>query len=263
MRRKPAQRIVIVLAIGLGLILIGRGALQSVVGVIGLVTNPVARTFRISGSGSGNFFSFIAQVKDLNTKNADLERQVSELKLQLSQDNELRVQDDALRKQLGFASDPAQKLLPAEIVAYQPDNFRAFLTINRGKRDGLRDGQAVISEGTLVGKLTEVTDTTAKVFLVIDPDFRIAALDQVTRASGTVHGQIGSGLVMEKIPQDQVVKVGDTVITSGLGGELPKGLVLGQIESLASQDNDIFQTAQVSTPLHFSQLELVFVVTSS
>ncbi len=203
----------------------------------------------------------MGDVKDLNSHNEQLEHEVAQLKLQLAQDNELRVQNDALRKQLNFSSTPASQLTPAEVIAYQPDNFREYITLNRGSKDGLKNGQAVVSEGTLVGKLVNVTANTAQVFLVVDPDFRIAGLDQTTRTTGTIHGQIGRGLVMEKIPQDQLVNVGDTVITSGLGGELPKGLILGQIESLNHQNNEIFQTAQISSSVKFNQLELVFVVT--
>src|SRR4051794_4866451 len=126
MRNKGAQRVLIVLVVGASLVLFGRSILQSATGTFGAVVNPVARVFRVSGSSSGNFFRFLGQVSQLNDRNTKLERQVAALKLQLSQDNELRVQNEALRKQLNFGSIAAAQLLPAEVIAYQPDNFREY-----------------------------------------------------------------------------------------------------------------------------------------
>lgn len=96
--------------------------------------------------------------------------------------------------------------------------------------------------------------------MLTDPTFRVNGLDQETRASGTVHGQIGTGLVMDKIAQSDSVKPGDTIITSGLGGDLPRGLILGQVESVQTSDNAVFQSAQLTSDLKFNKLELVFVV---
>ena len=66
--------------------------------------------------------------------------------------------------------------------------------------------------------------------------------------------------VMDKIAQSDSIHPGDMVITSGLGGELPKGLVIGRVESVSTRDNAVFQTAQIASDLHFNKLELVFVV---
>lgn len=262
MRKRPSSRIIIIVAVGFGLVALGRlGALRPITKGLAFIGSPVMRIMSVGGSGTGNFFSFFGQIKDLNQRNIQLEKQVSELKLQLIQDADLRQQNAALKKQLGFTETVKQQLVPAEIIAFQPDNFRSYLTINRGKHDGLVNGMAVISEGALVGKLADVGDSTSKVFLLTDPDFRVAVLDQNSRATGLVHGVLGNGLQLEDVPQDQQIKPGDTLITSGLGGDLPKGLIVGQIESTSHQDNAIFQSAQVISNIKVNRLELVFVVT--
>jgi rod shape-determining protein MreC len=228
--------------------------------VLGYALSPVGRVFSSTGSGVGGFFHTAGQVSSLAEDNARLSRQVAELRQRLSDDAELRVQNDVLRRQLNFGSTRADQLVPAQVVAYQPDNFRQYLTINRGSSDGLKEGMAVVSEGFLVGKIAEVGPKTAKVFLVIDPTFRVNGLSQETRATGTVHGQIGSGLTMEKIAQSDTIHPGDTIITSGLGGDLPRGLMIGHVESVSSSDNAVFQSAQVASDLKFAKLEIVFVV---
>lgn len=262
MRRSGEKRVLALVLIGV--LIVGgtaAGYLGGIEGVIGRVVAPVGQVFKGAGSGTASFFRFLGNVKDLTVQNAQLQNQVNDLKAQISTDREIQVQDDALRKELNFTQGSTAQLLPATIVAYQPDNFRAFITINRGTADGVKTGMAVVSDGALVGTISDVSATTAKVFLLIDPDFKVNGLDQTnaSRANGTVQGQIGKGLTMTKIPQDQTVNPGDTVITSGLGGTVPKGLILGTVQSVQHSDNDVFQTAELSSPVQFNHLELVFV----
>lgn len=221
---------------------------------------PIGRGFVAVGSGVGNFFHTASDIHNLTSQNAKLEHEVATLRQKLSEDAELRVQNDTLRRQLGFNQSIAGRLIPAAVVAYQPDNFRQYLTLGRGSNAGIKEGMAVVTEGALVGRVSEVSAATSKVALVSDPNFRINGLDQETRASGTVHGQIGAGLVMDKIAQSDIVKTGDTVITSGLGGELPKGIIIGQVQAINVNNNDVFQTALVAPAAKLAHLELVFVV---
>ncbi len=261
MRRRGQRLVITVLASCLILIWANRlGLLSPVKAVGGALFAPIGRLFSGAGSGVGTFFGNIANIRTLDDENARLSHEVADLRRRLSEDGELRLQNDALRKQLNFTGDKNQQLIPAQVVAYQPDNYRQFLVINRGSADGLKEGMAVVSEGFLVGKITEVNLKSAKVFLLIDPTFRVNGIDQETRASGTVRGQIGTGLVMDKIAQNETIKSGDTVITSGLGGDVPRGLVIGRVESVLARDNAVFQSATIASDLHFNKLELVFAV---
>jgi rod shape-determining protein MreC len=262
MRKRPANRIVMVAVAGLGLVLLGRvGLLRPANNALGVVGAPVMQVFSSAGTKTGNFFKFLSQIKDLNRRNIELTREVNDLRLQLAADAEMRVQAAALKQQLGFSAGAADsETVPAQILAYQPDNFRAFITINRGRSNGLADGMAVTSQGVLIGRLVNTLNRTAQVFLLSDPDFRVAVVDQQSRATGTVHGQIGGGLVLVNVPQDQPIKPGETLVTSGLGGDFPKGLIVGKIETVSRRDNAIFQSAQVVPFIKIEQLELVFVM---
>lgn len=263
MKKKRANKVLLLVASGALLVWAGgKGLLDPLRGAINFVITPVGSVFSSAGSGTGNFLRTFIQVRDLSEKNAKLEKEVAELQQRLSEDAELRHQNETLKRQLGFGEAASRQLIPAEVVAYQPDNFRQFVTINRGTNSGVKEGMAVISEGALVGKITEVDKSTAKVFLVTDPNFKVGGLSQDSRATGTIKGQLGSGLIMDKIAQSEVVKPGDTILTSGLGGDLPKGIIIGQVESVNQSDNAVFQTAQVASPLRFSKLEVVFVVVS-
>lgn len=264
MRNRASRQIgglvaVVVLVIALGAV--GRvGWLRS---VFGYVTTPISHDLRGVSSGIGSTFTTVTQARHLAADNAHLEAQMASLRQQISNDAEIRQENAALKRQLQFNQAPSAKLIPAEVIAYEPDNFRQFLTIGRGHNDGIATGMAVEADGVLVGQIQSTSATTAEVFLVTDPDFRINGLDQTTRATGTVQGQLGNGLAMTKIAQSDQVSPGDTIITSGLGGAITKGIIIGRIGSVDQSDNQVFQTAQISSDLKISKLELVFVVASA
>ncbi|HSX41205.1 MAG TPA: rod shape-determining protein MreC [Candidatus Saccharimonadales bacterium] len=251
--------------LGLGLLLIianSLGWLAPVRNAIGAIGKPITTATIRAGGGFDNFFSLFTPISKLTAENQKLKAQVAALQQKISSDTELKAQNEALRRQLGAGTINPQQLAAAEVVGYQPDNFRQFITIAKGSNDGIQVGMAVVTSGTLVGTVQEVGPQTAKVFLVIDPSFRVAAIDQdqPDRPTGTIHGQIGSGLIFDKIAQNQTIKPSDTVITSGLGSGIPKGIIIGKVQTVDKRENGVFQSAQVSTDVPFSKLEIVYVV---
>lgn len=263
MHRSKKRAIIIATSAALALVIFGRiGALRPVTTVLDYATSPVRSLFRGLGSGISGLGSNVSEIRKLQADNARLQGKVSDLQQLVSQDSEIRHQNDILRSQLQIGGATAGHLVAADVIGYQPDNFRQFLTISRGSNDGLKTGMAVVSGGELVGTISDVAKTTSRVFLVTDPSFKTNGLDQTSRATGTVQGQLGTGLAMSMIAQGDTVTPGDTVITSGLGGDLPKGIIIGQIQSIDQRDNQVFQTAQLTTSIKVTKLELVFVVVS-
>lgn len=264
MRRTRNRKVIITITIAMGLIVIGRiGGLKPVTVTLDYLSAPVRGGLRAVGSHLGGLGSDIADIRHLQAQNATLQQQVADLRQQVAADTEIKQQNAILRSQLQIGGVANSHLIAADVIGYQPDNFRQFLTISRGSNDGLRTGMAVVANGELVGTLSDVSKTTAKVFLVTDPNFKTNGIDQTSRANGTVQGQLGSGLEMTKIAQGDVVTPGDTIVTSGLGGDLPKGIIIGQIQSVDQRDNQVFQTAQLNTQINVAKLELVFVVAGS
>jgi rod shape-determining protein MreC len=238
------------------------GMLTPVKTVAGYLAKPFAGGFSGVGGGLAGFWDVLTSAGHLAKENQQLRSQVAALRQQVSQDAELRSQNDELRKQLGVGAVRPESLIAAEVIGYQPDNFRQFISIGRGSSDGIKAGMAVVSQGALVGTVQDVTPTTAKIFLLIDPNFRVTALDQSApnRPTGTIHGQIGNGLVMDKIAQTETIQPGDTIVTSGTGSEIPKGLIVGRVQTVDKKDNGVFQTAQVTSDITFNRLEVVYVV---
>ena len=259
---RGSRRIIATVAVGAMLVSVGllgwRGRLRwacdpSVV--------SLARGWGGAGAATGEALGNVGHIRDLARNNTNLARENAALRQRLAADAETRRDNELLRRQLGLDVAAAPKQVAAEVVAFEPASYRQFITINKGSKAGLKAGQAALSEGVLAGVLTDVQPDTAKIRLVTDPEFKLTAKDQDTGALGIVQGQLGSGLTMDKIGQTETVHPGDTVTTSGLGGQVPSGLLIGQIQSVAAQGNAVFQSARLATELKPSSLRFVFVVT--
>jgi rod shape-determining protein MreC len=118
----------------------------------------------------------------------------------------------------------------------------------------------IVSQGIIIGKVEETYANMAKVVLLTDSESVINVRDLETEAKGVVRGKFGLGLVLEMVSQDDTLNAGDSVITSGLGGDLPKGLLVGKIQEPQSSLDRIFQEAIVAAPVKYSNLDVVFVI---
>lgn len=227
--------------------------------VLDTLTQPIARATSGVGRWAGNSIATIGSLGRLSQDNADLQRRISEKDSELVRLRELEKENDLLRAQLNFSEEQKLDLVGARVVAYSPDNVRRNITLDVGRSDGVEPGMAVVSSGAIIGKIEQVHDETSEVFLVSDPEFRVLSITQGGRARGIIRGQLGSGLRMEQIAQNEVITTGEYVVSAG-SDRVPKGLPIGIVESIDRSDNEIFQAANVKPIVDTRRLEIVFVV---
>jgi len=227
--------------------------------VLEAATSPIIKTTSGTFRSIGESLQTLGSLSSLAKQNRQLEQDLIGQKAETSRLREVEIENGLLREQLSFQKDQARSLIGTQVIGYGRDNVRRTLVLDRGTRDGVAVGQAVVSSGIFVGRVDRVSDQTAMVFLVSDPDFRVQAISQSGRARGIVRGQLGSGLRFEQIAQSETVSPNEDVITAG-SDKIPKGILIGKIESIAKSDNEVFQAAQVRSPLNVSRLEIVFVV---
>lgn len=211
----------------------------------------------------------VQNLATLRSENEELRRQLEELSLVRVQLAETENENRRLRELLNFKRDnPNFTLLVAQVVAQEepatvigvdPSNLVQAVRIDQGRSDGIQRGMPVVNARGLVGRITDVGENWAVVSLIIDESSAVTALDQQSRASGVVEGT-GTGLVMRFIEHDQSVEVGDVVLTSGLGEEFPKGLVIGTVQEVHQREVDPYQEAVIEPPIDFNSLEYLFVV---
>lgn len=209
-------------------------------------------------SGALDWF---ASKRALQQENEALRRENAELRAQLVLLHEARIENESLRQQLAFKSAvPNYQLLAAEVVGRDPGNYFRYLVIDRGAEDGIRRGMPVLTEAGLVGRIDRVSRNAAQVMLITDPSSSVSALIQRSRATGVVQGDLESQLVMRYLSPNETVLPGDVVLTSGLGGNFPKRLLIGQVVEVHRDDVQMFQEAIVAPAVDLRSLESVMVL---
>ena len=197
----------------------------------------------------------------IRNENQQLLQEIAELKDRLNRSLEDSVQYNRLRGQLLFAQRQPDRKVFAEIIGESLDNIHQMRLINRGSKHGLkRNFSAILREG-LVGRVQSVTPFQSNLQLITDFRSRVPALIQRNRIRGLIYGT-QTGLEMRQINRRAKVKKGDRVITSGLGGLYPKGILIGTIVEVMVQPHELFQTASIETAVDLSRMEEVFIIIS-
>lgn len=170
----------------------------------------------------------------------------------------------ALRAQLGVSAPRSRTLVDAAVIAFDPLSFTHYATINRGARDGVRAHMPVIMPGDVVfGKITAVHETTAEVMLITDGNNKASGMTASGSASGVLGGAKGGTLLLDLIEKSAAIALGDLIVTSGLDGVYPKGLIIGQVAKIISQEEGIFQQAHLSAAYTETLPQTVFVITGN
>jgi len=206
-------------------------------------------------------------IRELHRRNEELQGLADSLMIENVRLKEIESENETLRRLLGFTqANPTHSYKAAEVkgrvIGRDPSNFLSYLIIDSGSQQGIEKGMPVVTERGLVGRITDVGSNWAKVMLIIDPSSSVNALIQTSRATGVVEGQVGESLLMKYIPQGETVNVNDIVLTSGLGGNFPQKLIIGQITAVHQRDIEMFQQADIRPTVDFNNLEVVLVITN-
>jgi rod shape-determining protein MreC len=199
----------------------------------------------------------------LRQRNAELEAEVSRLQSQVIELQQRLTETSILSALVEFArANPDYRYQAAAVIGYDTSPFLKYVIINQGSDQGLRRGMPVVTQQGLVGRVAAVTSTAARVQLITDPSSTVNVRLDPSGAQAVLNGQITGDVILDMIPQDTNVQVGDLVLTSGLGGGYPPNLLVGQVTGIRSRDQDLFQRATVQTVVDFNQLEIVLVITN-
>lgn len=248
----------------LAVILHEAGQLQPIEELLQYIIGPVQRSFASLTGGTGDFFGAFTEARALRDENRQLQSEISRLATDNIRLKELESENATLRELLKFArSNPTYVTLPADVIGRDPSPYFGTLIINAGSENGLRPGMPVISVGSsLVGRVLQTSPRTAKVQLLGDVSSAVNAVIQNSRATGLVRGQPDGSLVLDLIPQEEKVKKDEIVLTSGLGGDLPRALVIGTVLDVTKRDIDLFQSALLRPAVDLNRLEVVLVITN-
>ncbi len=230
-------------------------------GVFHTVFSPVEKVFSGVAFGFRDMREFISSIGNLKRENERL----SEENVRLLAENAglafLRDENETIRKTVGLDIRKRFDMLSAEVIAAGGEGGHGFVVIDRGSMQGVVTGMsAVVGEGVLVGVVDEVYPASARVAFVTNSE---SALGGVTVGSGTkgiVRGDRGLGISYSMVLQADPLSQGDRVVTSGAGGTVPSGLLIGSVSSIRDSGDRLFREASILSPADFGKLRCLYLI---
>ncbi|MCX7918084.1 MAG: rod shape-determining protein MreC [bacterium] len=191
---------------------------------------------------------YLARLKQLDRELNYIKKENAILRQQIRWYMSERQELNRLRKLLALKETLPYQTVAAEVIATSPSNYYFTITIDKGSQHGLKRNMVVLAADGVLGRILQVASNASKVLLISDQRSAVGAMIERTRARGIIDG-IGKGQCKLTLEQTDIdVKLGDTVVTSGLGGVFPKDLVLGTITQIDRHPRSGWITAIFVTP---------------
>jgi rod shape-determining protein MreC len=223
----------------------------------------VARPFRDGWGWMSDLLDAKSENEKLREENKDLRTALIELQ---TENREAIVQGEigAYIEGQNFPSD--YDPLVARVIGRPPSPYQQEITVSAGSDDGIAVNAPVVTEEGLVGLVTDVTGSSARITLLTDQSSAVSAVVLESGAAGVVkHGASSSSLILDRVEKEAMVNEGNTVITAGWTTErfeslYPRGIPIGTVESVGQQDVDLFKRIQIAPLVDFDSLSLVIVL---
>ncbi len=255
-----------VLAIIIVVIILAGSFLSPVGAFFRSLANPVAAfayriTERLNPRSDSNISEndFERTLNELREENARLSAENARL-------NNLEDENRRLRNYFDFAQTQTKSLQLAQIIARgRPEDSwrnRDVITLNQGANQGIAVGMPIISsQGVLVGKITAVKSNVAEACLLYSSDCRLsAAISGQGSTIGVAHGDLGISVIVEFIPQDKEISEKQMIVSSGLEGNMPSGLLIGTVSRVVSEANKLWKSAVIDPAANFDDLRFVAIL---
>jgi len=213
----------------------------------------VTRPLRAVGSWTSGLGVSRSEVALLRRQNAELRTRNAELE-------EARQENERLRALVKFVEARNLKSVGARVIGRPSNSWEGIITIDRGTAEGVERGMPVIGDAGLLGQIVETTRHTARVRLITDQRSGVAALVQRSRVEGIVRGSIDRELTLDFVSREASVRAGDVVLTSGMGGVYPKGILIGEVTKVRRQPNTLSPVISIQPSAQLGELEEVIVL---
>ncbi len=235
----------------------GTGFLDSVAGfILSPFQNFFTQTIQSVSDSINHHFLLVDVARENDQLKLEIQRLISE-KNQLI---ERLASQKRLAKLMAYEDDWDKKIVVASVIGRDATQWSKVVVINKGTQNGIRDHLAVVTDAGVIGQVIHAGVNTSKVLLIIDGRSAVDALFQDNRVSGVVVGMGEDECKLKFVPNTADVKVGDTMLSSGLGGIFPKGLVIGKVSQVSRKKQGLFQEITLTPSSDFSRLEEVLVL---
>jgi rod shape-determining protein MreC len=197
---------------------------------------------------------------NVRRENLRLREEIRGLNARVMEQNEALQANQRLTRLLNMKNSIKAPTLAASVVGEDISSWFRTMVIDQGSSNGIREGMTVYAADGVVGQIVKVAPSTSRILILTDHASGIAAVIQRSRARGVVKGKEEGLCSMEFTTREEDVKVGDMVVTSGIGGMFMKGLPIGEVTMVKRGEYGIFQTISIRPSVNIAHLEEVLVV---
>ncbi|KKR49188.1 MAG: Cell shape-determining protein MreC [Candidatus Magasanikbacteria bacterium GW2011_GWC2_40_17] len=208
-----------------------------------------------------NYFARWVSYRNLFEENKKCLEKISSLSIKQGELAQIQDENKILRSSLNFLKKE-NNFVMANVIGKAPDPINNVLLIDKGLKDGLKEGLGVLAEeGILIGKIIKVEEKNSQIRIITDNESKIAvSILNPDQASGIMSGEHNLRLLLTMIPLTENIKPGDKVVTSNLDSGIKKGMLIGQIESVQKELYQPFQSAIVKPAVDLNKLNIIYVL---
>lgn len=229
---------------------------------VAAIITPVERAAHFSGHGFRSGWANYVSLRGVRQQNADLQKQIAQLRLERAALAENALEGQRLAALVAFKQHYISTTVVAQVVGTSGSDQSRLLTLDKGAKDGLKAGMAVITPDGVVGKLRDVFPGTSQLLLLSDPTSGAGVMLESTRIRAIVRGGSTGAVMITNLTQDDRIKAGEHVLTSGGDQVYPRGLPVGTITSVKPDpEHQPYTTIEVRPAANLNRLEEVLVIT--
>ena len=211
-------------------------------------------------SSISNIWNDYVALVDLRKEYGELQDKVAVLEQDKAKLLELDEENKRLKKLLNAADQGALPVLEARVIAYDASNWVQAVTVNRGSADGIASGMPVMTAEGVIGQVIAAGYSSAKVLLITDHSSGVDALLENSRVRGIAEGLGEKSLRWKFVLEEDEIKIGDRVVTSGMDGIYPPGLFIGRVSTVDRNEAGMFQRIEIAPAVNMARLEEVLIV---
>ncbi len=225
------------------------------------MVRPLDAGFIHFSSGASAMVNDYLDLVHVREENARLRTQLAQATSDRARLAELEAENSHLSSLLDLKDVLGANAVAANVIGSDATGLSHTLILASGESEGLRAGMAVLSNQGVVGKIIAVSPHASRVLLIDDHNSALDGFDQRSRARGIVAGVVDEGLTLKYTDRSQDIRNGDTVVTSGLDGIFPRGLLVGTIKNVRREGPGLFLKVSIAPAVEFKGLEQVLIVT--
>ena len=231
--------------------------------IVYTISRPLEFSFNIVTQQSSSFIKSYVDLRGAREESEQLRDENSKLSVQIQMLREVEKENERLQKLLNFVRKVNFKFVSGHVQSGDPSFLYRSIRLNRGDSDGVLPGMAVVAAEGAVGVVMRTLKSYSDVLLLNDPNSNLDVIVARNRRRGMLEGSSGQGMLFKYADRGSRVIVGDEIVTSGLTGPFPRGIVVGRVTRIRVEPDGVSQMIEVEPAVNFAEVSEALILLRS